>query len=315
MRAAIVQRYGPPDVVTVRDVPTPVPGRGEVLVRVHAAAVTSADARLRGARFPAGFGPLARLAVGLRGPRRPILGGVYSGVVEQVGAEVTDLSPGDRVAGMTGTRLGTHAELVAVPSARAVALPAGVTDEDGAAVLFGGTTAWHYLRRRATVAPGSRVLVTGAAGAVGTSAVQIARHLGATVTAMTSTPNLDLVARLGADHVIDRTTTAPVDVAGRFDVVVDTVGALNLRTGRRLIAPDGVLLLIAASLGQTLASVGRVRSGPAPEKPADVAELLRLVADGVLSPVVTAVVGLDELAAAHARIDAGHKVGNIVLKP
>ncbi|MDO8148363.1 NAD(P)-dependent alcohol dehydrogenase [Isoptericola sp. b515] len=315
MRAAVARRYGPPEVVHVDDVPDPVPGPGEVLVGVRAAAVTVADARIRGSRFPAGFRLLARLGLGLRRPRRPILGGVYSGVVEAVGPDVTGLSAGDEVAGMTGGRMGTHAELVVVPAERAVPKPGGVSHEDAAAVLFGGTTALHYLTRRATVTDGTTVLVVGASGAVGTSVVQLARHLGATVTGVTSTPNLDLVRRLGAQHVVDYTTTPVTELTGRYDVVVDVVGALSTRAGRRLLTEDGILLLVTGTFGQTITSFGRVRSGPAPEKPKDVAELLRLLADGELAPVVESVGGLDDVAAAHARIDTGRKVGNIVVTP
>ncbi|WP_278237000.1 NAD(P)-dependent alcohol dehydrogenase [Isoptericola sp. AK164] len=315
MRAALVQQYGPPDVVRVADVSAPTPGRDEVLVRVRAAAVTVADARIRGSRFPRGFRLLARLALGVRRPRRPILGGVYSGVVEQVGPDVTTLSRGDEVAGMTGTRMGTHAELVVVPADRAVPKPDGVSHEDAAAVLFGGTTALHYLTRRAEVGPGTSVLVVGASGAVGTAVVQLAAHRGATVTGVASAANLDLVRRLGAHHVVDYRTTPVQELTGRYDVVVDVVGALSTRAGRRLLTDDGVLLLITGTFGQSLTSVGRVRSGPAPEKPQDVAELLRLVAEGALTPVTESVVGLDDVAASHARIDTGHKVGNIVLTP
>ncbi|MBD5788326.1 NAD(P)-dependent alcohol dehydrogenase [Cellulosimicrobium terreum] len=318
MRAAVVDRYGPPDMVRVAGVPLPRVGPHDVLVRVHATAVTAADARIRGARFPRGFAVPARLAFGLRGPRRPVLGGVFSGVVEEVGASVTGLVPGDAVSGMTGTRLGTHAELVAVPAVRAVARPDQVTHDDAAAVLFGGTTAWHFLHRRATVTPGCTVLVVGAAGAVGTSAVQLAHHLGATVTAVTSTPSVDLVERLGATRVVDRTTAGagwPDRLDARYDVVLDAVGALSPATGRRLLAPDGVLLLVAADLGQTLASRGAVRSGPVPERADDIALLLGLVAAGSLTPVVESVHDLDGIRDAHARVDSGHKVGNVVVHP
>ncbi len=313
VRAAVVARYGPPDVVRVAEVPAPVPKAGEVLVRVVATAVTAGDARIRGGRFPRGFGLPARLALGLRRPRRPVLGVVFSGVVEAVGAGVADLGPGDEVSGMTGARMGAHAELVAVPAVRAVRKPAEVSHEDAAGVLFGGTTALHFLRDR--VARGRSVLVNGASGAIGTNAVQLAKHLGATVTAVTSGANAALVTGLGADRVIDYTTRPLAGVTERFDVVLDTVGTLSPATGRRLLADGGVLLLAAANLAETVVPRRWVKAGVAPERAEDVAFLLERVAKGELTVVIDEVVGLDGIVAAHRRVDSGRKTGNLVLRP
>jgi NADPH:quinone reductase-like Zn-dependent oxidoreductase len=312
MRAAVVARYGPPDVVSIAEVPAPVPKRKEVLVRVIATAVTAGDARIRGGRFPRGFGGPARLAFGVRGPRRPVLGVVFSGVVEAVGADVADLAPGDEVSGMTGARMGAHAELVAVPAARAVRKPAEVTHEDAAGLLFGGTTALHFLRG---VDRGTSVLVNGASGAIGTNAVQLAKHLGATVTAVTSGANADLVAGLGADRVIDYTTTPLAGVTERFDVVLDAVGVLSPATGRRLLTDGGVLVLAAANLAETVVPRRWVEAGVAAERAEDVAFLLERVAKGELSVVLDEVVDLDGIVAAYRRVDSGRKVGNLVLRP
>jgi NADPH:quinone reductase-like Zn-dependent oxidoreductase len=312
MRAAVVDRYGPPEVVRLADVPAPVPRAGEVLVRVVATAVTAGDARIRGARFPRGFAVPGRLALGLRGPRRPVLGGVFSGVVESVGARVTGLAPGDEVCGMTGVRMGAHAELVAVPAARAVPKPAEVSHDDAAGVLFGGTTALHYLRDKAQLTRGRSVLVNGASGAVGTNAVQLAKHLGATVTAVCSGRNADLVRGLGADEVVDHTTTP---LTGRYDVVLDAAGTVSAAAGRRLLTDDGVLLLAVATLGETVLARGRVKAGPAPERAADVTSLLERVAKGELAVVVEDVLGLDAIVDGHRRVDSGRKVGNLIVRP
>jgi NADPH:quinone reductase-like Zn-dependent oxidoreductase len=298
--------------VSVADVPAPVPKRKEVLVRVVATAVTAGDARIRGGRFPRGFGVPARLALGFRGPRRPVLGVLFSGVVEAVGADVGDLAPGDEVSGMTGVRMGAHAELVAVPAARAVRKPAEVSHEDAAGVLFGGTTALHFLRG---VGRGTSVLVNGASGAVGTNAVQLAKHLGATVTAVTSGANADLVTGLGADRVIDYTTTPLAGVTERFDVVLDAVGTLSPATGRRLLVDDGVLALAVATLAEMVVPRRWVRAGPGPERAEDVAFLLERVAKGELSVVVDEVVDLDGIVAAYRRVDSGRKVGNLIVRP
>ena len=259
-----------------------------------------------------------RLALGLRGPRASVLGVVFSGVVEGVAPDAGGVALGDRVCGMTGARMGAHAELVAVSASRLVRIADGVSFEDAAGVLFGGTTALYFLRDRAAVRAGERVLVVGASGAVGTNAVQLAKHLGATVTAVTSAGNAELATALGADRVIDYGVD-PIDSLAergeRFDVVFDTVGALNPQTGRPLLAEGGRLLLAAASLGEIVAARGPVKTGTAPQRTEDFAALLDLVDSGVLRVVWDDALPLDRLAEAHARVDSGRKVGNLVLRP
>lgn len=314
MRAAVVERYGPPEVVRVAVVPRPTLRPGQALVRVHAAAVSSGDARIRGARFPPGFALPARLGVGLRGPRRPILGSAFSGVVEAIAGDGGGFAPGDAVCGMAGMRLGAHAELVAVPAAKLARLPDGVSHDDAAGLLFGGSTALHFLRK-ASVGPGTTVLVNGASGAVGTNAVQLARHLGATVTGVTSTANADLVVRLGATHVIDHTREDLTATDERFDVVLETVGNLSVAAGRALLRPGGVLLLAVAGLGASVRPRRGVVAGVASERVEDVAHLLGLLAHGEITVVHDGAYALDDIVEAHRRVDGGHKVGNIVVHP
>lgn len=315
MRAAVYSRYGPPEVVSVREVDPPTLRADDVLVRVHATAVTAADSRIRAARFPRGFGPFARLAFGVRRPRRHILGSCVSGVVEAVGADVTALGVGDEVCGMSGTRMGAHAELASVAAKRLVPKPAAVTHDDAAGVLFGGTTAWDYLHAKATVKHGDRVLIVGASGAVGSNALQLAAIAGAHVTAVTSGRNAELVRSLGASDVIDYTTTDVTGIPERFDLIVDTIGTLTGASGRPLLAPNGVLLLVAADLPQTVRARGNVRAGVAAERPADMAALLALVVDGSLRVVLDEVLPMDEIAEAYRRVDSGHKVGNVIVRP
>lgn len=315
MQAALVERYGAPEVVRVAEVPRPEPRAGEVLVRVDSVAVTSADARIRGARFPPGFGFPARLAFGIRRPRRPILGGSFSGVVEALGSGVADLAPGDEVCGMTGVKLGAHAELLALPATKLARKPPGVTHDDAAGLLFGATTAWYFLRDKATVGAGTSLLVNGASGAIGTNAVQLAKHLGATVTGVTSTANVALVADLGADPVIDYTARDLSTTTERFDVVLDTVGNLSIASGRRLLRPGGKLLLAVAGLGETIRARGDVAAGAAPERVEDFDLLLGLVADGEVTVVHDRSYALADIVEAHRRVDQGHKVGNIVVRP
>lgn len=315
MRAAVVSAYGAPEVVRIVDVPRPEPGPDDVLVRVRASAVTSADARIRAAHFPPGFAVPVRVVLGLRRPRRNVLGGSLSGVVEAVGARVAGFSPGDEVCGMTGTRLGGHAELVVVPAARLARKPAEVSHDQAAALLFGGTAALYFIRDKAAVGPGTTVLVNGASGAVGSNAVQLAHHAGATVTAVTSAANAALVTGLGADRVIDHTRADVTSIDERFDVVLDTVGNLSIASGRRLLNPGGVLLLAVAGLGENIRAHGNVVAGSAPERVEDIEHLLGLAAAGDLAVVIDRVYDLDDIVEAHRRVDTGHKVGNIIVNP
>lgn len=319
MRAAVVDRYGPPEVVRVAEVPVPEPRADQVLVRVVAVAVTSGDARIRAGRFPKGFAIPARLAFGLRGPRRAVQGSTFSGVVESVGAKVRGISPGDAVCGMTGMRMGAHAEHVAVDARRIVPKPESVDHDQAAGVLFGGTTALHFLRK-AGVARGTTVLVNGASGAVGTNIVQLARNLGAVVTGVTSSANAALVTSLGASDIIDHTVVdlGAVDLGtsvARYDVVVDTVGNVGIRGGRRLLAQGGRLLLVVASLGETIRARGDVVAGSGSERPDDMTALLRDVADGRLTVVLEPPIALDDIVEAHRRVDSGRKIGNVVVHP
>lgn len=315
MRAAVANGYGPPEVVRVVAVPRPIPRAHEVLVQVMAAAVTSGDARIRAGRFPPGFGLLARVAFGLTGPRRKVLGSAFAGVVAAVGRDVRSLAQGDRACGMMGMALGAHAEYVTIDAVRIVKTPRGVSDDDAAGVLFGGTAALHFLRDKAQVGPGTTVLVNGASGAVGTNAVQLATHFGATVTAVTSARHSALVVRLGAHRVIDYTTTAAGTLAERFDVVLDAVGNLTRESGARLLTDRGVLVLAVASLGDTVRARGRVVAGSAPERVADYDTLLQLVADGALTVVIELAVDLDHIVDAYRLVDSGHKGGNILVHP
>lgn len=315
MRAVVVDKYGPPDVARIAEVPRPVPRKDEVLVRVVAAAVTSGDARIRGARFPPGFALPVRLAFGLRGPRRRILGMVFSGIVEDVGPGVAHVAPGDAVCGMTGMSMGAHAEFVSVGAQRVTAAPNGVSHADAAGLLFGGSTALYFLRDRASVRPGMTVLVNGASGAVGSNAVQLATHFGATVTGVTSAGNADFVKGLGAGRVIDYAASDVRALPERFDVVFDAVGNLSISSGRRLLRDGGVLVLAVASVWDLLRARRGVVAGSAPERAADFAWLLQLVAANALTVVVDRTFPLDHIGDAYRLVDTGHKRGNVIVQP
>ncbi|MCC6435972.1 MAG: NAD(P)-dependent alcohol dehydrogenase [Acidimicrobiales bacterium] len=201
---------------------------------------------------------------GFTRPRRRILGSTFAGVVEEAGAKAERFAPGEAVCGMTGTKLGTHAQFVVARADRVARVPEGVTLEDAVGVLFGGTTALHFLRDTASVAAGDTVLVNGASGAVGSNAVQLAKHFGAIVTAVTSDANTDLVTALGADHVVAHDGDDLAAIGTRYDKVLDCVGNLTVDVGRRLLAEDGVLVLLVASLWDNIRRRKDVVAGSAP---------------------------------------------------
>jgi NADPH:quinone reductase-like Zn-dependent oxidoreductase len=285
------------------------------LVRVVAAAVTSGDARIRGGRFPPGFALPARLAFGLRGPRRRILGMVFSGIIEEVGPGVANVVPGHAVCGMTGVSMGAHAEYVSVAARKVAAVPSGVSHADAAGLLFGGSTALYFLRDRASVGPGMTVLVNGASGAVGSNAVQLAKYFGATVTGVTSAGNADFVRGLGASHVIDYAVSDVRTLADRFDVVFDAVGNLSIASGRPLLRDGGVLVLAVASLWDMLRARRGVVAGSGPERAADFEWLLQRVAANELTVVVERTFPLDHTGDAYRLVDSGHKRGNVIVRP
>lgn len=310
-------RYGGPDVLELVEAPLRGPRPDEVLVRIHATTVSSGDTRVRALRLPRGFGPFARLIFGWRRPRQPVLGTEFSGTVAAVGAQVTRWRPGDAVIGFPGAAMGSHAEYRLMPPNRPlVAKPAGLSFVQAAALNFGGTTALHFLRK-AALQPGASLLVIGAAGTVGSAMVQLARHAGARVTAVTSTGNTDLARALGAEAVVDYTREDVAGLSARFDIVADCVGALTFRRSLPLLREHGRYLAIDTDLpGMFARPVGTKRSvaGPASERVEDVQELARLAAAGVFAPVIDGIHGFSDLPSAHARVDTGHKRGSVVVE-
>jgi NADPH:quinone reductase-like Zn-dependent oxidoreductase len=318
MRAAVCRRYGPPEAVVVEDLPDPRPGLGEVLVAVEAAGLTSGDARIRGARAPGGMGPMIRLAFGMSGPRRRVLGREYAGRVVGVGTGASRFAVGEAVFGVTdGMRMGAHAELVLAKEAGLIRpRPAGLSPAEAAAFFFGGLTAADFLLDQCALEPGERLLVVGATGAVGSAAVQIARHHGAHVTAMASAGNLDLARDLGAHEALDY---AEGPAEGEFDVILDVPGAMPDALSR--LVPGGRLGLVTAGLGAMLGAVlrsrraggRRIRAGMVAETPQAVARLLALHGAGGYRPLLGGSFPLDDIAHAHEVADGGHKRGNLVI--
>ncbi|MEO0601493.1 MAG: NAD(P)-dependent alcohol dehydrogenase [Myxococcota bacterium] len=321
MNALVVPKYGAPDVVEVRSLPEPSPRRGEIVVRVAATTVNSGDARLRSADFPPGMALLGRLMFGWTGPRSPVLGAELAGVVERVGPGVTTFAVGDRVLAMTGFRMGAHAERCVIAADHCtVRLPDTVPFDVAVTLPFGGTTALTYLRDKARLQSSERILVIGASGAVGAACVQVARLLGARVTGVCSGRNADLVRTLGAERVIDYTTTDPFATDEHWDVVIDTVGRATARQCRALATPTGRIGLVASGLPTlllapwvNLTSRQRVLVGPADESPAHVAQLVEWLEQGSWKPVIDGRFGMADAAEAYARVDSQRKVGSVVL--
>lgn len=317
MKAAVITAYGGPDVISMQDRPIPRPKRGEVLVRVMAAPVTSGDARLRSGKVPRGMGLMLRAVIGWRRPRIAA-GWGFAGVIEGLGGGVAGLAIGQRVFGLKGFSGGAHAEYLTITAAGAVLpLPDSLTDEEGAAFFFGGLTAAEFLIDKAGLKAGERVLICGATGAVGGAAVQIAAHLGAKVMAVASAPNLDLARRMGAATVHDY-RIGPVQ--GQFDVVLDVMGTLGWEGARGILASGGRLCLITADLRATLdamvrpARAGRrLFAGTVSESRAMMQRLVHLHCAGGYRPVLGQVLPFDQLANAHALAETFHKPGNLVV--
>jgi NADPH:quinone reductase-like Zn-dependent oxidoreductase len=321
MRAAVCKAYGRPDVVDLREVEAPVPNHNEVLIRVRATTVTSADSRVRGSNFPGGFWLLARLALGLTRPRQPILGMEVAGVVEAVGARVTRYRPGDAVFALSGFSFGCHAELKTLREDAALApKPADFTFEEAAAISFGGATVLHFLQRIGKMQRGERVLINGASGAVGTAAVQLARHFGAHVTGVCSAANAELVRSLGANAVIDYKTADFATSGERWDIILDAIGNAPFARCRQALNEKGRLLMIVAGLADTLRAPFQsmmsgltVAGGTATDRAQDLVELKRLCEAGAFKPVIDRRYPLARIAEAHARVDSGRKVGNVIV--
>lgn len=319
MKAAVQTAYGPPEVVETRDLPTPVPKAGEVLVRVMAATVTSGDARLRAFRVPLGFWLPARLVLGITRPRRAVLGSEFAGVVVETGAGASKFKVGDKVFGMHV--FDTHAEYKVLPETAAlVPMPEGFDFGAAAAVPFGALTALYFLRL-AKVGHGQKVLVNGASGAVGAYAVQLARHMGAEVTAVCSGANADLVRDLGATLVIDYTREDFSRRGQSFDVIADTADTVTMDQFRRATVPNGKLLAIGGGAGMFLRAAlaplsgrRRIVAGTAPERLADLEYLRDLLESGALRSVIDRRLPFAGIVQAHALVDSGRKRGAVVLE-
>ncbi|WP_223786810.1 NAD(P)-dependent alcohol dehydrogenase [Marinicella meishanensis] len=317
MKAALWETYGKPaDALRFSDADQPRPKSNEVLIKVHASTVTAGDARIRALNVPQGFRLLTRLAFGWFKPRKTIPGMEFSGVVKFVGNGVKSFKAGDRVFGSTGMQLGAHAEYLCLPEkAVMVKLPVEISHQEAVASLFGGLTAIHFLKQKAQLKAGQTILINGASGSVGTASIQVAKYLGANITAVCSTGNMKLVKSLGANQVIDYTQTDLDAISAEFDFILDAVGNLPLSRCQNMLKERGKVIAIVADLPTNISAIfnAKLISGVAWENKANLTFLKIQVLNGDFNPVVDRVYPIEHIVKAHEYVDTGHKKGSVVI--
>lgn len=320
MKAVVYEKYGPPEVLEIREVPTPIPKDSEVLIKVHATTVTAGDWRLRSLDVPAGFRIISRLIFGITGPRKKILGMELAGRIESVGKNVRRFKAGDAVFAFSDSQMGAYAQYTCMREDAAVALkPPNLTDEEAAALSFGGTTALHFLRK-GKLKRGENVLVNGASGGVGTAMVQLARHFGAEVTGVCSTANVALVKSLGAHRVIDYTREDFTQNGTTYDLIVDTAGTAPFSRSKGALKDGGRLLLVLGGLPDMLlipwvSMTGnkQVIAGVAVGSGERLRFLAGLAEAGQFKPVIDRRYPFELIVEAHRYVDTGRKRGNVVV--
>lgn len=316
MKAITYYQYGSPEVLKETQVLKPTPNENEVLIKLHATAVNSGDLRLRKAD------PFAvRFFFGLTKPKKNILGGVFSGEIEAIGSKVKKFKVGDQVFGSTGMSFGSYAEYKCINENAIMTIkPSNLNHREAAVIPFGGNTALHFIKK-ANIKSGQKVLINGASGAVGTSAIQLAKYYGANVTGVCSGSNIELVKSLGADKVIDYTKEDFTKNGEVYDVIFDTVDKISFSGSLKSLTKNGTLILGASGLAgmfqalwSSITSKKKVIIGVINENIEGIELIKKLIEEGKYSPVIDRTYTLDQISAAHSYAELGHKKGNIAIE-
>ncbi|MCY9015931.1 NAD(P)-dependent alcohol dehydrogenase [Priestia megaterium] len=300
MKAMVCIKYGKPDVLQLKEVEKPAPKEHEILVKIHATTVTSGDCRVRSFNSPLLLWLPMRLVLGLRKPRKPILGVELAGEVVEVGKNVTQFKKGDQLFAMTGMKFGGYAEYICLSEKGTMVIkPENITYEEAASISFGGTTALHFFRK-GRIQAGQKVLIYGASGAVGTAAVQLASYYGAEVTGVCSAENSELVKSLGADHVINYKNEDFIKRKERYDLIFDAVGKLTKNDCKEALALNGRFVSVE---GQGIVKVQKE----------DLFFLKKLMEEGQIKSVIDRRYSLEQVPSAHEYVETGRKIGNVVV--
>jgi len=315
MKAAVVTKYGPPEVLQLKEVEKPIHKDNEMLIRVYAATVTLYDCWGRACTGPPGFGLLIKLSSGLGKPKKPILGTEFVGEIEVVGKDVNLFKKGDQVFGFTGMNLGANAEYVCMPEDGALAIkPTNMTYEEAAAIPYGGLTALYFLRK-GNIQSGQKVLIFGASGGVGTFAVQLAKYYGAEVDGVCSTPKIELVRSLGAQKVFDYTKEDFTKSGEKYDIIFDTIGKSPFSASKRMLKKEGFYVFTTFGLGRAfrVLSSKNAISGLLEEKAEDLIFLKELIEAGKIKAVIDKCYPLEQAVEAHRYVESGQKKGQVIL--
>ena len=320
MKAVFCNEYGPPEILKFAETSKPIPAPNQILIKAVASSVTAGDWRVRSLEMPSGFQLIAPLVLGFKGPRQPILGTELAGIIEEIGYDVSKFKIGDQVMVFTGGAMGCHAQYKCMQEdGMVVQKPSNLSYEEAATISFGAMTSLDFFKR-ANIKSTDKILINGASGGVGTSAIQIAKYYGCHVTGVCSTDNIDLVKSLGADAVIDYKSHDFTQNGEFYDIIMDTVGNVPYSKCKHSLHNKGRLLQVCAGLVDLLiipwlhwTTNHIIIAGPGSESKVYLQEIADLAQSGVLKSVIGRTYPFDSIIEAHRYVDTGHKKGNVAI--